>query len=205
MGAVHGFCDPQKSMFARIDLPTDVVLPLSQIAGEVANYCDHIEHCETADIEVVRQAGAVLREIGTQIAKAAGRDPVELYAGRLGMIEQRNVLWHSGSYDGVAAALAARSWRALQLVQVEHDRVYHPDIIGSPKTQQLHHFALHLAKLAGSSAAVACGVSDHEDWLTRRVPDMLLFGVKLATVSGQKLDDAPMAPERHAGPATVAR
>jgi hypothetical protein len=191
-------------MAAEIDLPIDVVLPLSQVAGDVANYCDHIEHCEPADIEVVRRAGGVLRNTGTQIAEASGRNPVELYAGRLGMIEQRNVLWHSGSYDGAAAALTARSWRALQLVQVEHDRAYHPDVIGSPKCQQLHHFALHLAKLAGSSAAVACGVAEHEDWLTRRVPDMLLFGVKLATVTGQKLDDAPMGWKRLADPAPVA-
>jgi hypothetical protein len=40
---------------------------------------------------------------------------------------------------------------------------------------------------------VARGHGDLADWLHRRVPDMLLFGIKLATVSGEKLpdDDVP--------------
>jgi hypothetical protein len=116
------------------------------------------------------------------------------------MIEERNVLCHTASYDGASAALATTTWRELQLVQAQHDRVYHPDVVGLPKAEQLRHFALHLAKLAGNTAALVRGTVDEQDWLTRRVPDMLLFGIKLATVSGQKLGDEalprPAAPER---------
>jgi hypothetical protein len=172
-----------------IDLLTDTALVLAVVASDVANFCDHVEHCEPADIDTVRGCAATLRSTALRLGKGFGRDALELYAGRLGMIEARNVLNHPGSFDGASAALAACSWRELQLVQVEHDRTYHPDIIGLPKAEQLRHYALHLAKLAGSTAAVARGDAEEQDWLMRRVADMLLFGIKLATVSGEKLAD----------------
>lgn len=174
------------------DLLNDTLIALALAAGDVANHCDHVEHCEPADIGLVREAAAVLRTTALQAGQAAGRNAVELYAGRLGMIEERNVLSHPGSYDGASAVLGATTWRELQLVQVQHDRVYHPDIIGLPKIEQLRHFALHLAKLAGACAAVMRGTTTQADWLTRRVADMLLFGIKLATVSGQRLPDEPL-------------
>jgi len=183
-----------------IELLTDTALVLAVVASDVANFCDHVEHCEPANIEFVRESAATLRSTALRLGDACGRDAFELYAGRLGMIEARNVVSHPGSYDGASAALAADSWRELQLVQVEHDRAYHPDIMGLPKAEQLRHYALHLAKLAGNTAALVRGTVDEQDWLTRRVPDMLLFGIKLATVSGQKLSDEALprtaAPER---------
>lgn len=205
---VQSVCDPQQAMEIDQELLTDTVIALALVAGDVANHCDHVEHCEAADIAVVREAAAELRETGLRLGQAAGRDALELYAGRLGMIEQRNVLCHPGSYDGASAALGATTWRELQLVQIQHDRVYHPDIVGLPKGEQLRHFALHIAKLAGASAAVMRGTATQSDWLTRRVADMLLFGIKLATVSGQKLTDErlPLGPRgRSSAPAVHSR
>jgi hypothetical protein len=175
-----------------LELLCDATLRLSVISADVANYCDHVEHNEAADIAVVRQAGERLRGVGLELAWAAEKDPVELYAARLTEIEVRNVLSHPDSFDGAAAARAARTWRGLQLVQVRHDREYHPDVIGLSKWEQLHHYALHLVKLAGTTAKVATGDADADAWLSRRVPDMLLFGIKLATVSGQRLLDEPV-------------
>jgi hypothetical protein len=77
----------------------------------------------------------------------------------------------------------------LQLAQVEHDRRYHPDIIGLSKADQLRHNALHLAKLTGAVAAVAAGEGDRADFSARRLPDLLLFGLKLSTVSGESLPE----------------
>ncbi|MEJ7714997.1 MAG: hypothetical protein WKF40_04540 [Thermoleophilaceae bacterium] len=164
-------------------------LRLAVVSSNVANYCDHIEHNEPADIETVRRAGEELRMTAIELSWSAGADTIELYAARLAAIESRNVLSYSASFDGAAAARAAGSWRALQLVQARHDCAYHPDVAGLAKWDQLHHYALHLAKLAGATAAVARGDSHHDDWLARRVPDLLLFGLKLATVTGQRLAD----------------
>lgn len=127
--------------------------------------------------------------LSVRTAKLAGRDPFLLYARRLGEIERRNVLHHSGSFDGQTAAQDARTWRDLQLAQADHDRYYHADVAGLSKAGQLRHYALHLAKLAGAAADVATTGSRYDDFVSRRVPDALLFGIKLATVSGQALGD----------------
>jgi len=170
----------------------DTGLVLAVAAGEVANFCDHVEHNEGADVTTVRKAGEDLRSAAVELSLTAGCDPLELYACRLASIETRNVLCHETSLDGAALARAAETWRGLQLVQAAHDKAYHGDVVGLSKADQLRHYALHLAKLAGATAAVARGEGDPKDWLVRRVPDMLLFGLKLATVTGQKLSDDPL-------------
>jgi len=49
--------------------------------------------------------------------------------------------------------------------------------------------ALHVAKVAGAAASVARGESPEGDFVSRRVPNMLLFGLKLSTVNSEKLPD----------------
>ena len=171
----------------------DAALAIAVMSSDVANHCDHVEHNEPADLETVQRAGHDLRTTAVALSLEAGQDPVALYARRLETIEHRNVMWHEDALDGAALARSASTWRALQLVQAAHDKTYHVDVVGLAKANQLRHYALHVAKLAGSTAAVARGHGDLADWLHRRVPDMLLFGIKLATVSGEKLpdDDVP--------------
>jgi hypothetical protein len=170
-----------------IAILNDSVLRLAIAAGDVANYCDHIEHNEVAHIEVIRAAGAELRLLCLELSDAARRDAFELYATRLDEIETRNVLCHDASPCGSEAVRSAGTWRDLQIAQAAHDKAYHPDVVGLAKADQLRHYSLHLAKLAGVTAGVVRGEVDHEDWLRRRVPDLLLFGLKLSTVTGQKL------------------
>lgn len=164
-------------------------LELSSIAGVVGNVCDHTEHNEAADPMDVRIAGQRLRAVAVRLANGSGRSITSLYGERLRMIEARNVLHREGGFDGAALVNETASWRELQLLQIEHDRFYHPDVIGLTKADQLRHYALHLAKLAAAAADTARGFTPPEDFLSRRVPDMLLFGVKLATVTGEKLGD----------------
>jgi hypothetical protein len=163
----------------------DFALRLAPAAAAVANYCDHVEHNEIADRAWVLGVGADLRQLAWELAVGAGLAPIELYAERLGEIEARNVLAHPGSYDGHRAALEATTWRELQLVQIAHDRHYHPDVIGLAKDEQLRHYALHLSKAVGAFAEPR----EREELLRRRLPDVLLFGVKLWTVMGSRLPD----------------
>lgn len=169
------------------------LLDLAPASGAVANYCDHVEHNEPADIQNVRDAAEILRESALSLSALVGADPVELYANRLRVIEERNVHHTPSSHDGAAAARQAATWRALQLVQDDHDHAYHYDVVGLTKSEQLRHYALHLAKLVGACAGAARGDVPHEDFLARRVPDMLLFGLKLSTVSAQKLPESAIA------------
>jgi hypothetical protein len=172
--------------FSKQDL-LRALLDLAPASASVANYCDHAEHNESVDIEDVRKAGRVLRGTALGLCDLADVDPVGLYAARLAVIEARNVHHSEESYDGAAAARGLNEWRALQLVQDAHDLAYHYDVVGLTKSEQLRHYALHLAKLVGACADAASGQIAHEDFLARRVADMMLFGMKLATVSSEKL------------------
>lgn len=169
-----------------------VALELAICAGEVGNYCDHVEHNEPVERKWVMMAGERLRGLAVAVGRSAGVDVLGLYAQRLASIEKANVHCGPGSFDGAAAARTAGSWRALQLVQLKHDRAYHPDVVGLSRADQLRHYALHLAKLAGAFARRSGGDADDEEVVERRLPDMLLFGIKLATVMAEKLPEEPL-------------
>ena len=161
-------------------------------ASQVANYCDHSDHNEAVNADWVLGAGQTLRSVAQRIAARERLDLLGLYAKRLKTIETRNVASATFSYDGAAAVREATTWRELQLVQLEHDRHYHPDVIGLHKSEQLQHYALHLAKLVGALAAEPSEPEQHDSFVATRLPDMLLFGMKLATVMGTKLPDTEL-------------
>ena len=173
-------------------------LRMSRSAAAVANYCDHAEHNERVELSWVLDPAEDLRALACEIALAEGLDVQALYAARLRAIEQRNPHWTPTTLDGGALAEMSRTWRDLQLAQSQHDRFYHPDVVGLAKLDQLRHYALHLAKLAGAIADVAQGHADRGDFQARRLPDVLLFGLKLSSVCGERLQDSLLAPDRRA-------
>lgn len=163
-------------------------LRLAPHAAAVANFCDHIEHNELTDRAWVLESGTALRDLACELSTAERLPVVDLFAERLGAIEARNVLHAPGTFDGHHAALQAQTWRQLQVVQSQHDRHYHPDVVGLTKLDQLVHYALHLAKIVGAFAEPASA----EDLIQRRLPDTVLFGIKLWTVMGARLGDEPL-------------
>jgi hypothetical protein len=165
-------------------------LRLAPLAASVANFCDHVEHNEIADRVWVLEPAVALRDAAIELAAANDLVVINLYAERLGQIEARNVLSRPGSFDGRGAALRARTWRELQLAQMDHDRYYHPDVVGMAKIEQVRHIALHLAKIVGAFAEPR----DADELLRRRLPDILLFAIKLATVMGARMPDEPLGP-----------
>jgi hypothetical protein len=170
----------------------DFTLAAAAHAAAVANYCDHVEHNEVVARGWVTGAGDGLRQLALDFATRTSVDVLSLYADRLTMIESKNVLKGPDSFDGGAAADNAVTWRELQLVQAEHDRVYHPDVVGLAKVEQLRHYALHLTKIVGAFAACASGFGDAEEISVRRLPDTLLFAIKLHTVMGAPLPEEPL-------------
>jgi len=180
-----------------MEVPMDrhqaAALWLAQIAADVANYCDHAEHNESVERAWITNAARDLRALAIDVASLESVDLRRAYSARLGKLEQRNVLRSEFSFDGAAAVLDARTWRDLQLAQVEHDKVYHPDVIGLHKSEQLRHYALHLAKLAGAFARRAINGESTDEIRDRRLPDILLFGLKLSTVMGEALPDEPVS------------
>lgn len=154
-------------------------------AAAVANYCDHAEHNEKVDAEWVVGAADALRGLALEFATQHRLDLFELYAARLRAVESANVFQRDGGFDGAAAVRAATTWRELQVVQAEHDRAYHLDVSGLSRAEQLRHYAFHLAKIVGAFAVA----TDEEELLERRLPDTLLFALKLRTVMAKRLPD----------------
>jgi hypothetical protein len=167
-------------------------LQLARSSAAVANFCDHVEHNEQADRAWVLDAARDMRALACTIARAEDIDLRAAYAARLTAIEARNPLRHPGSLDGGARAEQATTWRDLQLVQAEHDRYYHADVVGLSKLDQLRHYALHLIKLVGALAQAAEDPEAAADFRDRRLADLLLFGVKLSTVTGHSLPETAL-------------
>lgn len=167
-------------------------LDAAKHAADVANYCDHAEHNERLSQDWLLDASSGLCSLAWGVADRAGIDVLALYADRLAAIELKSVHYRALSFDGAAAARNAATWRELQLVQIDHDRAYHPDVFGLTKSEQLRHYALHLAKIAGAFASAADGEASSDDVMARRVPDTLLFGVKVATAASVKLPEEPL-------------
>lgn len=166
-----------------------VALGLARVAADVANYCDHVEHNEEVSRDWVTVAAFDLRELALRLAKSEGLDLFSKYANRLRAIEGRNVLNSPESFDGLVASQQCHTWRDLQLVQIQHDRFFHPDVFGLQKLDQLRHYSFHLSKLAGAFARWVMNEGLDEEISNRRLPDVLLFGVKLSTVMGEKLPE----------------
>ena len=177
-----------KTSTSRLNDGQAFALTVAPFAAAVANYCDHVEHNEPADPAWVTVAGEKLAHAAFEYATAARRNLVQLYAARLGSIEARSPLAERNGFNGSQAALAANTWRELQLVQSAHDRAYHPDVVGMSKLDQLRHYAFHLTKIVG----VFAEARDEVELFERRLPDALLFAIKLRTVVGSPLPDTPL-------------
>ncbi len=190
-----GGCNPVDMVYADRDRYVEWALALSVCAAAVANHCDHAEHNEHVDVAWVLHSAEQLRSVACAVATAEGLDLWALYAARLRTIEARNPHWTPRTLDGGALVEASATWRDLQLAQGQHDRYYHPDVSGLTKMDQLRHYALHVAKLVGAVAEVAQGVADRRDFQARRLPDLLLFGLKLSTVCGERLPETVLAPD----------
>lgn len=164
---------------------------LALASALVSGYCDHAEHLEKADRGEIGRAGAELRMLAVELAAANEIDLVEAYRRRLEEVERRHPLYPAGGFAAIDEIPDHPTWRLLQTVQWNHDRHYHPDVLGLSRYEQLRHYAFHLAKLAGAGAEAAGG--DIDALFQSRFPDVLLFGLKLATLVNEALPDEPLA------------
>jgi hypothetical protein len=175
------------------DIRVSWALTVARCAGDVSNFCDHAVHNEFTDRKWVLDSARALRTLACEIAAELDEDLLALYAARLSAVERRNPLWADDAPDGAELASRAGTWRELQLAQAAHDRHYHPDVIGNSKLEQLNHYALHLGKLVGACAELARAEDALEDFQARRLPDLLLFGIKLSTALGQALPERALS------------
>jgi hypothetical protein len=160
---------------------------LAIAASAIATYCDHSEHGQHADRSHVVEAAEVLRRTSQQLAHLFHEDAVDLYGRRLARIESESALSRPPGLDVRRAVESARTWDELQAVQERHDRHFHPDVFGLQRIQQLRHCAFHAAKFPGSLAILIAKGGSWGSFIDSRIPDMLLFGLKLSTIMDQRL------------------
>jgi hypothetical protein len=162
------------------------------ITGTLARLCDRAERNEDASRDVVIVAGAELSSSALALLREHDMNPLDAYASRLAQIEIRHPLAGARLFDADYVVRNVKSWRGLQQAQAHHDAVYHPDVTGLAKIDQLRHYTLHLAKLAWLLQDAANGGDIGGDITNDCMVDILAFGVKLATVCGQILPDTPI-------------
>jgi len=167
---------------------------LVRAAGRLAWQCDHAEHGEQSDKGLVIDSGLNLRAAAVEAFDLLGLEPVSSYADRLAAVEARSPLAGTGLFEAKFAIPKVETWRDLQVAQLLHDRVYHPDVLGMAKSDQLRHYTLHVSKLAWLADEAVQTANGAKDFVPARVADILLFGVKLSTVAGEVLPDAPIGP-----------
>ncbi len=180
--------DPPATTAGTDDSLLKALLEIAPASAAVANFCDHLEHCEAASRDDVLDAAAALKSTAVALAATLGVDLRAAYAERLTAVERRSPLYPLEGFDVADAVARARTWSDLQHVQARHDRLYHLDVVGLQKQDQLRHCALHLAKLAGALAVAVAQVDTRPDFARRRLPDLVLFALKLATLFGQRLE-----------------
>ena len=163
----------------------EAAVRLARASALVSGYCDHAEHLEAVERQDIVRAGAELRGLALELAAANAIDLVDAYRRRLETVERRNPLYPAGGFAAIDHIPDEPTWHLLQEVQWNHDRHYHPDVFGLSRYEQLRHFAFHLAKLASAGAEAAVG--DTGALFDVRFPDVLLFGLKLATLMNESL------------------
>ena len=165
---------------------------LVRAAGRLAWQCDHAEHAEQSDKTLVIDAGLNLRAAAVEAFDRLEIEPVTSYANRLVDVEARSPLSGKGLFEAGVAIPKVATWRDLQVAQLLHDRVYHPDVLGMARSDQLRHYTLHVSKLAWRAHEAIDSADDMKAFVPARIADTLLFGVKLSTVAGEILTESPI-------------
>ncbi len=168
------------------DVVQSAAQDLLEATAEVARYCDHVDHAEPAEVRSVLEAAASIRASASKLASESGHGLQEAWADRLAKFELRHPVLEPSSAP--ASIRAGRTWRALQLAQYEHDALFHPDILGLTRHDQLIHAVVHLVKAQGALCR-ATRTADPAPEMARRAVDCAVFGVKIATLCGERLTD----------------
>jgi hypothetical protein len=183
---------PKKSKPATV--VATMVPVLVRAAGRLAWQCDHAEHAEHSESVLVIEVGLNLRAAAIEAFQLLDLEPIASYAARLAAVESRSPLSGTGLFEAEVAIPKVETWRDLQVAQLFHDRVYHPDVLGLARSEQLRHYTLHVSKLAWLALEACDGGDAIESFVPARIADSLLFGVKLSTVAGEILPESAVGP-----------
>src|SRR2546428_5656386 len=83
----------------------------------------------------------------------------------------------------------------LQKVQQDHDMQFHKDVMSGDRAKQIEHCAFHLTKISGLFSTYCEKVHHGEPYdldklVSDRIPDILIFALKLANMFNQDLEES---------------
>lgn len=163
-----------------------LMVSVAQASAAVSRFCDRAEHLEITDVSAIREAGATLRSAAVELARGQGVDIIGAYLVRLQIVEARRAVV-ADEWAAPETLAGPVTWEVLQQIQAKHDAVYHADVTGMSKAEQIRHYSFHLAKLVGALASEIGRASLSQEFRQTRLPDLLLFGVKLSTLVDERL------------------
>jgi hypothetical protein len=169
---------------------------LVRVAAALASFCEHVEHNEPTLLHLPIDGAHRLRGVAASLAELFDVDLREAYAARIRQVEEASLFSRvPGQGDlevpGADAMDEAHTWSDIQVAQILHDRRFHPDVFGLSKVDQLRHYTFHVTKLAG----LLIDAIDSNDWdafVSRRLADLAIFGVKVSTACNDRLPDSPV-------------
>jgi hypothetical protein len=167
-----------------------------RVAAALASFCEHVEHNEPILSQLPNDAARRLRVIASKLAFEAQLELASVYLARIRSVEEASLYsGRIGSNDvelsGADSMMSAHTWQDFQLGQIVHDRQFHPDVFGLSKIDQLRHYTFHVMKLAG----LLVDAIDSNDWPSfgpKRLADIAIFGVKIATACNDRLPAEPL-------------
>lgn len=170
---------------------------LVRVAAALASFCEHVEHNEPTLLQLPIDGADRLRKVAVDLAAAFDVDLRLAYASRIRQVEEASLYSRQPGEErpnapGADALDHASTWSDVQLAQAMHDRQFHPDVFGLSKIDQLRHYTFHVTKLAG----LLIDAVDSNDWdgfLSRRLADLAIFGVKVSTACNDRLPDTTLS------------
>lgn len=154
-------------------------------AANCAGFCEHIEHIEPSNVSDVVSAAKDMRNLASSLSAREGVSLRDAYAKRIRGVEESSLHRFVGlgveALIGADALDHATTWEEVQIAQNLHDRQFHPDVFGLSKVEQVRHYTFHVTKLAGLLTK-SIMEDTWSEFRGQRLPDIAIFGVKLATV-----------------------
>ena len=159
-------------------------------AASFASFCEHVEHIEPSTVGEVITSAQKMIKLASQLSVSENISLRGAYESRIRAVEKgslhRFVDLGVEVLTGADALARANTWDEVQVAQILHDRQFHPDVFGLSKIDQLRHYTFHVTKLAGLLTQSIL----EDSWSevrAQRLPDIAIFGVKLATVCNELL------------------
>lgn len=141
----------------------------------------------------IRQISQELLTLSWAMAEFWQVSLLPAYFDRLQGIESRSpdiVNQHKDQLDE-AFTQDFNNWNQVQRVQVLHDHLFHQQVLSWSDAHQLRHHNWHVGKLVGKLSE-ACIENDFNKFKQDYLPDMFAFGIILANLNDDNLDESEL-------------